>query len=413
MMKTQKIYNIIAISLVYFFLEMTLYRGAKLIGIQEYWISIPFFLYIISKMIRAFWKKDIAKETVIEISNIIAFIIFYWAICSNKLYIFIWKKYSLFSFIVGIVLMSALLINKKSFEDKGKKETVAENYLFNLFYLNTSKTHEIAMLIDNKIMKAIERERTLEKSFKRNISGNVGKKDIITSEIGYASEESSQKRVYENFDVKTTKSIMLRKIYETALHNTKENLLEGDLILFENVELKQRNVDDTVMILNILQDSKIKNQKNEDVEINLNKMMEKMMDDFTIDYTFKYKWKFGDEKEYIIQIPYKSSDNFENGYQHHDLQLGKLSLIGIYRGEVNFSQRESMSSKFLELVEKSINSDNKSEEIGIMKSSRKEEKKDSIPFKFKHNKLSGVISLIDVIAIIQEINIESKMENIE
>lgn len=100
------------------------------------------------------------------------------------------------------------------------------------------------MLIDNKIMKAIERERTLEKSFKRNISGNVGKKDIITSEIGYASEESSQKRVYENFDVKTTKSIMLRKIYETALHNTKENLLEGDLILFENVELKQRNVDD-------------------------------------------------------------------------------------------------------------------------------------------------------------------------
>lgn len=97
------------------------------------------------------------------------------------------------------------------------------------------------------------------------------------------------------------------------------------------------------MILNILQDSKIKNQENEDVEINLNKMMEKMMDDFTIDYTFKYKWKSGDEKEYIIQIPYKSSDNFENGYQHHDLQLGKLSLIGIYRGEVNFSQRESIN----------------------------------------------------------------------
>lgn len=102
-------------------------------------------------------------------------------------------------------------------------------------------------------------------------------------------------------------------------------------------------VQDTVMILNILQDSKIKNQENEDVEINLNKMMEKMMDDFTIDYTFKYKWKSGDEKEYIIQIPYKSSDNFENGYQHHDLQLGKLSLIGIYRGEVNFSQRESIT----------------------------------------------------------------------
>ena len=46
MMKTQKIYNIIAISLVYFFLEITVYRGVQLIGMQEYWISIPFFLYI-------------------------------------------------------------------------------------------------------------------------------------------------------------------------------------------------------------------------------------------------------------------------------------------------------------------------------------------------------------------------------
>ena len=95
MMKTQKIYNIIAISLVYFFLEITVYRGVQLIGMQEYWISIPFFLYIISKMIRAFGKKDIARGTVIEISNIIAFIMFYWAICSNKLYIFIWKKFLL------------------------------------------------------------------------------------------------------------------------------------------------------------------------------------------------------------------------------------------------------------------------------------------------------------------------------
>lgn len=51
-----------------------------------------------------------------------------------------------------------------------------------------------------------------------------------------------------------------------------------------------------------------------------------MLDDFTIDYTFKYKWKNESEEQYIIQLPYKSSDNFENGYQHNDLQLGRLSL---------------------------------------------------------------------------------------
>ena len=83
-----------------------------------------------------------------------------------------------------------------------------------------------------------------------------------------------------------------------------------------------------------------------------------MLDDFTIDYTFKYKWKNENDEQYIIQLPYKSSDNFENGYQHNDLQLGKLSLIGIYRGKVNFSERDSISSKFLDLMKDSFVDEN-------------------------------------------------------
>lgn len=347
-----------------------------------------------------------------EISNICALLIFYCSISNDNIYDFIWKKYSFFSFLACIFLLSAILVKRSIFKKDDDAERGKENYLFNLFYLNTSKTHEIAMLIDNKIMKTIENEQTSEELLKHNISGVYGKKDVIANEIGYSIEESSKKRVYENFDVKTTKSIMLRKIYETALHNTKEKLVAGDLVLFENIELQQRNVDDTVMILNILQDSKIKNQGNEDLEINLNKMMEKMLDDFTIDYTFKYKWKDENEKLYIIQLPYKSLDNFENGYQHNDLQLGKLSLIGIYRGEVNFSERESISSKFLEMMKESIISDNsKNNKNDIMKSSYNENVNNPISFDFKYHKLKGKISLIDVIAIIQEINIHSKKEN--
>ena len=80
---------------------------------------------------------------------------------------------------------------------------------------------------------------------------------------------------------------MLRTIYETAQKKSVsgKELKIGDLVLFKNIELQQRNLDDTVMILNILQDSKFKNQGNKDIEINISKMMEKMLDDFTIDYT--------------------------------------------------------------------------------------------------------------------------------
>lgn len=198
---------------------------------------------------------------------------------------------------------------------------------------------------------------------------------------------------------------MLRKIYETALKSENKELKEGNLVLFKEVELQQSNFDDTVMILNVLKESKLKNQENDNVEVNLNKMLEKVLDDFTLDYTFTCE----QGKNYIIQLPYNSLDNFENGYHHNDLQLGKLSLIGIYRGKINFSNRESISSKFLELVENSMNYENltKSED---MKNSM-EVNNQSNPFKIKHTKLKGEYFLLDVIAIIQEINIKDKVES--
>ena len=68
-----------------------------------------------------------------------------------------------------------------------------------------------------------------------------------------------------------------------------------------------------------------------------------MLDDFTIDYTFECVCKSAEEDSstFIIQIPYKATDNFENGYQHNDLQLGRLSLIGIYRGKIDFSNEKA------------------------------------------------------------------------
>ena len=411
-MEFKKLYYTLAITFLYFFLEITLFRIVKSIGVQKYWVIIPTLIYTVSKLYKKFEEKVLIYDWLIEISNILALLMMYISISNRNIYDLIWNKYSFLSFLTCVFFLAAVIIKQDILKKTNEEKKQENNYLFNLFYLNTSKTHEIAMLIDNKIMKTIEKEQTSEELLKRSISGSYGKKDVFANEIGYSNEESSKKRVYENFDVKTTKSIMLRKIYETALENSNKKLQEGDLVVFKNIELQQRNIDDTIMILNILQDSKFKNQGNEDLEINLNKMMEKMLDDFTIDYTFKYKWKNESEEHYIIQWPYKSSDNFENGYQHNDLQLGKLSLIGIYRGKVNFSERDSISSKFLDLMQDSFADDNSADsESNIMKLSHNEKKSNPFPFKFKHNQLRDTISLIDVIAIIQEINIGNKTEN--
>ena len=160
------------------------------------------------------------------------------------------------------------------------------------------------------------------------------------------------------------------------------------------------------MILDFLKESKFKNQETDGVELNYNKMFEMMIDDFTIDYSFKYKKNKMDEKSFIIQLPYNSNENFENGYHQNDLQLGKLSIIGIYRGEVDFSKKIGTSLKLLELVKQSINNNtSRNMETEIMKSSSKRPEEQNNPFEINDNKLEGMNSLIDVIAIIQEINI--------
>lgn len=303
--------------------------------------------------------------------------------------------------VVSITLINVVL--EKALEEKKERLQRLKNKerkLFNLFYVNLSKVHEIAMLIDNKIMKTVEREQISEEFLKYN--GSIGMKNGV--ETGHTREENSKKRVYENFDVKTTKSIMLRKLYETIKDNKKEkeDFKLGKIVLFENIELKQRNIDDTVMILNILQDSNIKGDPDDELELNLNKMMERMLDDFTIDYEFKDK-----NNEYIIQLPYKDTDSFENGYHHHDLQLGKLSIIGIYRGCIDFSEKDSTSSKFLELTMKEQNNTSK-KMSSEMKSSNNTIQQNENPFKFEYKKLEGQLHLIDTIAIIQELNIDEE-----
>ena len=410
-----KAFIIGVLSLVFLLVDIEIYQVMFKLGIQNYWSVIPIALYLFAIFAFNQIRKLYISSSCFAVSSLISLVLLFFFIRVNSFRIWVLLELESISFVIVVlifVIMISLIYRKEKINDheKGAKE----KKLFNLFYINTSKSHEIAMLIDNKIMKTIENEQISELLLKRNTSFVLGQKVSSSIESGYSIEDSTKQRVYENFDVKMTKSIMLRRIYETARKNKpKSNRLNiGDLTIFENIELQQRNIDDTVMILNILQDSKINNQENSPLEINLNKMLDKMLDDFTIDYTFTYSDNKDDDisNQYIIQIPYKSTENFENGYQHNDLQLGKLSLVGIYRGEVNFSKRDSISSKFLELISDSFKQETqRNKNLGEMKMSDGLVNPQNSPLEFAHKKLDGVLHLIDVIAIIQELNFDKEV----
>lgn len=376
---------------------------------DEYFMWIPLILcFIVPKLGSVFrYNFSINMSLIVSLTTLIVIYI-------SKMNSIIRTFYARNNNLILTALIIAFFISRIIYayykiENKDNEEDKKTSELFNLLYVNTSKVHEIAMLIDNKVMQKVEKEQISEELLKSSYSYGI-KSNLATTDASIQKEENSKKRVYENFDVKTTKSIMLRKIYDKVNQDNNEqnrNIKTGQLTMFKEVALQRRNVDDTVMMLNVLQDSKIKNQGDDNIEINMNKMMEKMLDDFTIDYVFEQNLSDrAPNTKYIFQLPYKSNENFENGYQHNDLQLGTLSLIGIYRGEIDFSKRESVSSKFLEVMSDSYNNSTSTQSDDVMKSSIVQASQQLLPFEFKHNKLNEKYHLIDIIAIIQELNIE-------
>ena len=403
----RKIIFIISTGFVIFLLEGSIYNFIFPEKWENFWIIIPVAIFLICWLFKKWIKPLYRVPLVMEFSNLLAVVILFFNVFQSNFSNWFIANFKWFSFALVIVGIIGFIILLVGYNDNIFQKNIKSNKkLFNLFYLNTSKAHEIAMLIDNKVVKNVENEHIASYTSTTNHSVRFGKQDSALSENSISTEETSKQRVLESFDVKQTKSVMLRTIYDEVSKNTNCQFDEGRLVLLENVQLKQINVDDTVLILNVLQDSKLKNQKNDSIEINLNKMMEKMLDDFTIDYSFEYPDKSGEGPNYIIRLPYKSTSNFENGYQHNDLQLGKLSIIGIYRGEIDFSEKESMSSKFLDLLFESYRQDHSNEtNFPGMKLSYCGVEKNTVDFDFNHPKLNGKKHLIDVIAIIQEINL--------
>lgn len=408
-LRIKKFVEFIGYVCIFLFLNTNIYFIMKHFRYDEYFMWIPLLLCFIVPKLGSVLKYNFSVNMSLVVSLTTLIIIYISKMNLNIISFYTKNDNLILTVLIIVFFISRIISSNYKIENTDNEENEKKSELFNLLYVNTSKVHEIAMLIDNKVMKTVEKEQISEELLKSSYSYGL-KSNVATSDASIQKEENSKKRVYENFDVKTTKSIMLRKIYdEIKQDNNKQNrnLKTGQLIMFNEVTLERRNVDDTVMILNVLQDSKIKNQGDEDIEINMNKMMEKMLDDFTIDYVFEEKGKYNmPNSKCIFQLPYKSNENFENGYQHNDLQLGTLSLIGIYRGEIDFSKRESVSSKFLEMMSDSYNNSTNTQSDDVMKTSIVQASQQLLPFEFKHNKLNEKYHLIDIIAIIQELNIE-------
>ena len=277
---------------------------------------------------------------------------------------------------------------------------------FNIYYLNFSKVYEIAMMINNVILTQIQTNKStsFEKQygFTSSISAQGTKQflDGIKASISADAKETSasSSKVIESLDVKTTKSILLRRVIDQCANVSKmEGLSEGDLIKVDRVKLELLDEDSLRQFL-ILRRDALKGMQIEGVE--LNNLVSSMLQDYA--YILK-GYEYDDEmkaplSEIIIKIPMEIQSEFENKYNIDDLLIGHVSIVGIYKGIVSegfitsntftYFQGASVHKKEQETTATKII---KSNTAGASYDTKKEYSEDEYPF-------------IDTLAIIQDVS---------
>ena len=299
----------------------------------------------------------------------------------------------------------------KSEDDKqdGKKK------IFSLYYINTEKVYEIAMLLNNRIVtggtKENEQESTIEKQANIGINSNLNYLKTVKSELGLShnvqTHNGIKSKVLENFDVKTTKSNMLASIIDKANayeENASMNL--GDLVLIKNATLELLNAEEsyavTKMILNgAFKDTKISSNSDDmKIEFDLSAMINSLLKDCA----YELGCSVGNKK-YMLTIPMTFENDFENSYNIYDLQVGHVTIVGIYRGKHRYNKRLSLQEIISENNEQKKSYTYEDSDYQLHPSAEKEERADG-DVKRKLNQLGEYQEVIDVIAVIQEINVK-------
>ena len=253
--------------------------------------------------------------------------------------------------------------------------------MFNIYYINQEKASEISMLFDNEIVEKITRIKNTELTIDGDANVNTGattKIPIIgqyfpSLDLKGNLTHNRSNRVEDTVKVVSSKSTILKPLYEKAK------------------EVRR------------LDDSKVGNLvKIKDVFLSV---VEVMFKGSAYVLCGKLPHRFGKDEHMMLKIPMSAENEMESQYSISDIEIGKVTVIGIYRGEFTKSVVESKINRLLALNEAGKEKQdqittNHDDGIDIEDGVREEDKK-NIPNSSGNSK----VHYIDVISIIQEINV--------
>ena len=286
--------------------------------------------------------------------------------------------------------------------------------MFNIYYINQEKASEISMLFDNEIVEKITRIKNTELTIDGDADVNTG----ATSKIPILGQylpsldlkgnltHNRSNRVEDTVKVVSSKSTILKPIYEKAKEVRRlDDSKVGNLVKIKEVFLSVVNSNDVLatkaLMSGLLSQVPVEGLGN----IDLTSLMEVMFKGSAYVLCGKLPHRFGKDEHMMLKIPMSAENEMESQYSISDIEIGKVTVIGIYRGEFTKSVVESKINRLLALNEAGKeNRDqittNHDDGIDIEDGVREEDKKN-----ISNSSDNSKVHYIDVISIIQEINV--------
>lgn len=273
--------------------------------------------------------------------------------------------------------------------------------MFNIYYINYEKATEISMLIDNQVIESITRTKGKETSAEGE--GDVSTdplakipwigKHIPSFSFDGSLSHSRSKQVEDTIKVVSTKSTMLRPLYEKATEVKKlSDSKVGNLIKIKGVNLSVVNHSDVLAIKTLL-NGLIKQIPVNDDNLDLTSIFPVLFKDSTYVIEGKFKQKIDDIEEFIIKIPMNSEAELESNYSVSDLEIGDVTVIGIYRGK--FDKKLILEESNIMMALNNAPTTESSDDGSDIEDGSSDQTSNN----------AGKVHYIDVISIIQELNL--------
>ena len=208
--------------------------------------------------------------------------------------------------------------------------------LFNIYYINFAKVYEIKMMLGNEITTSKNVEHGEGSKVETQVGGNL-KFNLLAKSAGVEGkiqgESSGSQKVIETFEVKTTKSIILKDVLDSAKRiENFGKVKEGELLIIDDVRLTLQN-EAELRIAKFISNGSLKGM----VVPNANGLdMNNVFNSMFKDYAYKLKGRIGEgDDQLIVKIPFTFENEFESGYNVDDMTIGNVSIVGIYKGLVH------------------------------------------------------------------------------